>query len=251
MPLKYKYIFLDADETLFDFDTSEYNAFRETTLSYGYPFTDELYDEYHLVNKSLWEEFELGKVTKAFLTVERFRRVIDAHGIAADPEEFSRCYKEALANQCILLPGAEEFCRTLAPEAELYILTNGITMIQTRRFERSSIRELIKGLFISEQVGTPKPNKEFFDAVFASVPDFDKSKAVMIGDSLSSDIRGGINAGITTIWYNPHLKRNDLGVCPDYTATSYEQVLRILHSETGRVPPHVSVLAKHNANKPG
>ena len=124
-------------------------------------------------------------------------------------------------------------------------------MIQTRRFERSSIRELIKGLFISEQVGTPKPNKEFFDAVFASVSDFDKSKAVMIGDSLSSDIRGGINAGITTIWYNPHLKRNDLGVCPDYTATSYEQVLRILHSETGRVPPHVSVLAKHNANKPG
>ena len=92
-----------------------------------------------------------------------------------------------------------------------------------------------------QQVGTPKPNKEFFDAVFASVPDFDKSKAVMIGDSLSSDIRGGINAGITTIWYNPHPKRNDLGVCPDYTATSYEQVLRILHSETGRVPPHVSV----------
>lgn len=88
MPLKYKYIFLDADETLFDFDTSEYNAFRETTLSYGYPFTDELYDEYHLVNKSLWEEFELGKVTKAFLTVERFRRVIDAHGIAADRRSF-------------------------------------------------------------------------------------------------------------------------------------------------------------------
>ena len=83
--------------------------------------------------------------------------------------------------------------------------------------------------------------REQMDAVFASVPDFDKSKAVMIGDSLSSDIRGGINAGITTIWYNPHLKRNDLGVCPDYTATSYEQVLRILHSETGRVPPHVSV----------
>ena len=93
-------------------------------------------------------------------------------------------------------------------------------MIQTRRFERSSIRKLIKGLFISEQVGTPKPNKEFFDAVFASVPDFDKSKAVMIGDSLSSDIRGGINAGITTIWFNRDDMPDEEDVRPDYAIRS-------------------------------
>ena len=240
MQLKYKFIFLDADETLFDFDTSEYNAFRETVQSYGYAFTDSLYDEYHLVNKSLWEEFELGRVTKPFLLIERFRRVINAHGIDTLPEEFADRFKESLANQCILLPGAEEFCRAIAPEAQLYILTNGITTTQTRRFERSPIRDLVSGLFISEQIGSPKPNKEFFDAVFAAVPDFDRKSAIMIGDSLSSDIRGGLNAGITTVWYNPHLVRNKLGVCPDYTATSYEQLLRILRGETGRVPPHAA-----------
>lgn len=243
MPLKYKYILLDADETLFDFDTSEYNAFRQTVQSFGFQFADELYDEYHLVNKSLWEDFELGHVTKPFLLIERFRRVISAHAIDADPQEFADRFREALADQCILLPGAESFCRTVAKEAELYILTNGITTTQKKRFERSPIKDCVKGLFISEQIGFPKPNKEFFDAVFAAIPGIDTESAIMIGDSLSSDIRGGKNAGIKTVWYNPHLKPNTQGVCPDFTASSYDQIIRILRGDTGRKPPHPPVPA--------
>lgn len=206
---KYEYILFDADNTLFDFRKAEYLSFRHTSDMSGLKFSDGLMRTYSDINDILWKELEKGTITLDFLKTERFRRLLVSYG-EDDGEETNRracemrdVYMDTLSRQTCLIDGAAEICRTLSQKYKLYIVTNGISMIQRSRFGNSCLREYFRDIFVSEEIGYAKPKKEYYDFVLSSIGDCDKSKYLAIGDSLSSDCDGAIAYGIDICRYNP------------------------------------------------
>lgn len=197
---------MDADETLLDFKKAEAQGLEHALRRHQLPFDEEILALYSGINKRCWEEFEQGMFDKNTLLVERFRRLFAALAITADPDAVRRTYHEELGKGGFLIEHAYEVCEELQKTHDLYIVTNGVAATQYSRFARSGLDRLVKGIFVSEEVGVPKPQKEYFDYVFAQIPGFQKKSALMVGDSLTADIRGGINAGLDTCWYNPGKK---------------------------------------------
>lgn len=223
--LRFDTVLFDADNTLFDFDRAEAEVLRQVTEDLGVPLTEELRRAYGQINTALWNRFDRGEITRDWLVVERFRQYLDLLG-GGDPEEMNRAYLKGLGQCSMLLPGAEALCRRLKPFCRMAILTNGITESQTGRLERSAIQDCIEGLFISQAMGCQKPQREFFVQVYNALglTGRDLSRTVMVGDNLQSDILGGQNGGISTIWFNPHRKKNDSGIHPDWTAETLAEV---------------------------
>lgn len=225
---RYQTVLFDADNTLFDFDRAERAALRRVLEERGYPFTPETEALYLSINRELWRQFDLGQVSQDFLLVERFRRFQAAAGGEYDPVQFNRDYLTYLGEGSFLLPGAEELCQTLASHCTLAIITNGATIAQKGRFARSAIRDCFSHLFISQELGCKKPEKTFFDKVFAAMGLTDLSRVVVVGDNLLSDIQGGINAGVDTIWYNPTGVPCSGEIRPTYTAADYSAILGLV-----------------------
>lgn len=204
--MRYQTLLLDADGTLMDFLAAEAQGIRNTFLIHHLPFDENILRDYSEINKKCWEEFEQGLLDKKTLLVERFRRLFVKYQFDADPDMIRITYGEELGKGAFMIPYAYEVCEELAGSYDLYIVTNGVAFTQKRRFHDCGLDRLVKGVFISEELGYQKPQKEFFNEVFARIPSFDKERTLMIGDSLSADIQGGINAGIDTCWYNPDYK---------------------------------------------
>lgn len=226
--MNYDIILLDADMTIWDFDASEKCALRDVTASLGLELTPDMETYYHQVNAEYWRRFDLKEVTRDQLTAGRFADYIAYLGVTADPVEVNHRYEHALGNYSIMLPGALEMVRALAERYPLYIVTNGLHNAQTGRFDKSPVKPYISGLFISQDMDCQKPEKEFFDKVFAAIGVEDPKRCVLVGDSLTSDIQGGINAGIDTVWYNPGRKPRDPARLPTYEAHSMDEILAIL-----------------------
>lgn len=226
--MNYEIVLLDADMTLWDFDASEKCALRDVTASLGLALTPEMEEYYHRVNAGYWRRFDLKEVTRDQLTTGRFADYIAFLGVNADPAEVNHRYEQALGNYSIMLPGALEMVQKLAERYPLYIVTNGLHNAQTGRFEKSPVKPYIKRMFISQDMDCQKPEKAFFDKVFADIGLSDRRKAVIVGDSLTSDIRGGLNAGIDSIWYNPNRKPRDPECLPTYEARTMDEILKIL-----------------------
>ena len=221
----YDIVLLDADMTIWDFEASEKLALADTVESVGGVMTEEAFTFYHKINSALWKAFDLKQVTKEELSYQRFYELLQFLGKEGDPLALNRYYQHRLGEHAIMLPGAEEMCRKLAESCTLYILTNGMHAAQVGRFEKSPVKQYIKEMFISEDMGCQKPDKEYYDKVFALIGLEDKSRAVMVGDSLTSDIQGGINGGVDTIWYNPRRKPFDPNIMPTYTAYTMEDIV--------------------------
>lgn len=221
----YDIVLFDADNTLFDFDRAEAEALRSVTEDRGFPLTEDRKRAYRRINTALWERFDRGEVTRDWLAVERFRQYLELLG-GGDPVEMNRAYLKALGQCSALLPGAEALCRRLKPFCRMAILTNGITESQTGRLERSAIQDCIEALFISQAMGCQKPQREFFTQVYAALglTAAELSRTVMVGDNLQSDILGGRNGGISTIWFNPKRKENNSGIRPDWEAETLSEV---------------------------
>ena len=201
---KYTTILFDADDTLFDFKCSEHEAVKDVLSLVGLPETNEIIEKYSEINKGYWKMLERGEITKKDLFIARWKTFLDFYGLTdADAEMIAKHYLTSLSQKCYLLDGAEELCQKLYGKFRLYIVTNGYAVVQHGRFDKSPIRQYFEDMFISEEMGAEKPSREYFDAVFSKIPDFDKERAIIIGDSLTSDIKGGINSGIDTCWYNP------------------------------------------------
>ena len=194
----YDIVLLDADMTIWDFEASEKYALRDVVERLGVPMTEEIMQHYHEVNDALWHAFDLKQVTREDLAVRRFEDLLQFVGRAGKPMEMNDYYQHRLGEYSIMLPGAEDMCRQLAERSTLYILTNGMHDAQTGRFEKSPIKPYIKEMFISQDMGCQKPDQEYYDKVFEIIGLKDKSRAVMVGDSLTSDIQGGINGGVDT-----------------------------------------------------
>lgn len=225
---RYDYILFDADNTLFDFDLAESRALRTVLTARGFSVTPALVERYHAINRSFWERYDRGEITQDWLLVERFAVLLRELGSGADPFLLNREYLQQLGTCGILFPGAEALCRRLAEKCSLAIITNGTSVAQHGRFEPSPIRPLFSHLFISEEIGAQKPQKEFFDIVCREAGIADRSRAVVVGDNLCTDILGGINAGIDTIWYNPRRLPESKAAVPTWGANDFKDVERII-----------------------
>ena len=225
----YKFLLFDLDHTLLDFDTAEDVALTQLLKEEGVEDIQAYKDYYVPMNKALWKDLELKKITKAELINTRFSKLFAHFGIEKDGAYLAERYQFYLSKQGQTFPGVEDLLRKLISQGyELYAATNGITYIQTGRLKQSGISPYFKEIFISEQLHTQKPDAAFYEKIGALIPNFDKNHTLMIGDSLSADIQGGNNADIDTIWYNPHHLENKTLAHPTYEVDSYQALLLIL-----------------------
>ena len=198
-----EYLFLDLDDTILDFHMAEKVALSKTFRTFGIEPTEEVLQRYHVINKWHWEQLELGKMTRPEVQTGRFKMLFAERGVEADPAAVTARYMENLAIGHYFLPGAEETVELLSKKYRLFLASNGTASVQQGRMTSANLYRFFEQVFVSEEIGYNKPAKEFFETAFARIPGFDPAKALMVGDSLSSDIKGGINAGIRTCWVNP------------------------------------------------
>lgn len=225
----YKFLLFDLDHTLLDFDAAEDVALSHLLKEEGVEDIQAYKDYYVPMNKTLWKDLELKKITKQELVNTRFAKLFAHFGIEKDGAYLAERYQIFLSKQGQIFPGVEDLLKKLIHQGfELYAATNGITFIQTGRLEQSGIAPYFKEIFISEQLHTQKPDAAFYEKIGARIPNFDKKYALMIGDSLSADIQGGNNASIDTIWYNPHHLENKTLAKPTYEVDSYQALLDCL-----------------------
>ena len=229
--MRYEFILFDADGTLLDFHRSEAEAVRETMLIHGIEPLDENIRLYSGINDSLWKKLERGEIEKNVLVYRRFELLAEALGVRVDFKQMSRDYENALSTKGYWLDGAEEMCKALCGKAKMYIVTNGLEKVQRGRQAICGISKYFDGLFISGVIGAEKPSADFFEYVREHVDGFDKSKAIIVGDSLSSDIKGGINFGIDTCWYNPSGKPRPEDMSITYVAKSFDEIIKYLTGE--------------------
>ena len=229
--MKYDIILMDADETLLDFRKSEQVAFRNTFIQYGLTPDEEVFQIYSGINHRLWEAFERGEITKEDILKRRFRETFHVLGISGNFPGLEEYYQNALSEGSYRIEGAEEVCRRLAEKCSLYLVTNGVASTQRRRMKESGLQCYFEEMFISEEVGYQKPQIDFFKYVFDRIPDFDRSRALIVGDSLTSDIAGGRNAGITTCWFCRKGIPEDGAGKADYVIQNLREVYSVVGDE--------------------
>lgn len=226
--MTYEVIIFDIDDTLFDFKPSQTEALHNTFVAFGLPKGLQDYEaSYNEISAGLWQELEQGTITLAALGVERFRRLFVAHGLDIDADLFSDTYLEHLGKQTHLIPGATEVCERLS-HYRLAVITNSFTHVQQARIANSPLSHTFEHVIISEEVGYSKPRKEIFDYAFDQLRVTDLSKVLMVGDSLTSDIQGGIHSNIDTCWFNPQRKVNNRGIQPTYEIGALTDLIPIV-----------------------
>ena len=227
--MTYKFLLFDLDHTLLDFDASEDVALTQLLKEEGVADIQAYKDYYVPMNKALWKDLELKKITKQELVNTRFSKLFEHFGIEKDGTYLANRYQFYLAQQGQVFSGAIELLDALIDRGyELYAATNGITTIQTGRLTQSGLAPYFNQVFISEQLQTQKPDAQFYERIGARIPIFNKKYALMIGDSLSADIQGGNNAGIDTVWYNPQHLENKTQAQQTYEVHSYQDLLDCL-----------------------
>lgn len=225
-----KHIFLDLDDTILDFAGGEAKALSISLASHGIEPTPEILHLYHMINIRHWEMLERGELTRPQVLVKRFEALFKELELDLSGAEVNQTYGHNLSLQHDFLPGAEDLLNALYGKYMLYLASNGNRSTQTRRLTDADLWHWFKGVFISEELGVNKPSPAFFEKCFAAIPDFRKEDAVMIGDSLTSDIKGGRDAGLRTIWFNPHHKESAGDIQPDYIVYTLEELPPLLET---------------------
>lgn len=220
-------VFIDIDDTLLDFTKCANDAIKSACNKFGVPYTTTLVDTFHPINLDLWHRLEKKEVTKEKLFDTRFQIVFDKLGIKADGIAFETAFRENFHESAILVDGARDLLEYLRSKYKVYVASNASMHQQTNRMKRAELDGYIDGYFVSEEIGFPKPQKEFFDACFKALQDVKPQDVVMIGDSLSADIKGACEYGLKTIWYN-HRNEPTAGVKCDYIVSRLSEIKNIL-----------------------
>lgn len=215
--MKNALVFLDLDNTILDFSMAERVALSRTLSERGVEPTPERLKRYSEINISFWERLETGELTREQVLVGRFEAFFREQGLELSGREVCDRYESLLGEGHWFMPGAEEMLRELrAAGHRLFLASNGALAVQRSRLKSAGIAGCFEQIFISELVGFEKPSREYFERCFSAIGDYDSTRAVMVGDSLTSDIRGGINAGIRSVWFNPAGKAGRPDIVPDY-----------------------------------
>lgn len=227
--MKYKAILLDADDTIFDFQAGNHCAVEQLMDEIGY-HSPNRFDEYQAINHACWEALERGEMTQEELKIIRFERFLSKYHIDRDPAEIAARFVEILGRQHMLIPNAETAVRAISEKLPVVILTNGITKIQKSRISLSPIRDLISGMVISQEVGFSKPRPEIFHHAL-NMLNIAPEEALVIGDSITSDIIGANNADIDSCWYNPKGKPLPDGVHAEYIVSDIRDIVEVALGE--------------------
>lgn len=228
--MELEFLFLDLDDTILDFHKAEYLALGKTMAELGLEPTDGVRQRYSQINKAHWERLERKELTREQVLVGRFGALFAEYGIQVDPQACARRYEDNLSVGHYFLPGAEEALRCLSQKYKLYLASNGTAKVQAGRLASANISHYFKEIFVSQEIGADKPDLAYFERCFARIPCFDRKKAMIVGDSLTSDIQGGIRAGIATCWTNPDHKPARADIQPDYQIESISQLEALLES---------------------
>lgn len=226
---KYSVILFDIDDTLLNFPKSEREALCEALMMSGVELNEEMINTYQKINHELWKALERNEVTREELMLRRFDDFAKFYGFEVDSVKVADDYLECLGKKVYYIDGAKELLAALYGKVKLYIVTNGLAKVQNSRYKLTGFDKIFDGIFISEEIGANKPDTRFFEYVAEHIEGFEKSKALIIGDSLSSDISGGIRFGIDTCWYSPANLQTTLK--PTYIVDSLEKVLPIALAE--------------------
>lgn len=222
-----RHVLLDLDDTIFDFHMAEAVAVRDTLQAFGVSVTDAIIARYSAINDAQWKRLEKGEMTRDEVKRRRFEILFEELGLPCDAERVRTYYENRLAVGHFFLPGAERMLADLA-SFDLYLVSNGTTAVQNGRLASAGIAPLFRRIFLSEAIGHVKPQKEFFDACFAEISDFDPAQAIILGDSLTSDILGGINAGVRTCWFNPKGTPCRADITPDFEIRSLDEFVPMI-----------------------
>ena len=223
-----KTVFFDLDDTLLDFRKAEAVAVARALREADIEPTEAVVERYHELNIAQWELLEEGKLTREQVLLRRFALLFEELGVVRSGREVCDRYEGYLGQGHFFIPGAPELLEQLAPKYDLYLASNGTAAVQRGRLESAGIRGYFKDIFISEDMRANKPSPAFFAACFAAVPGFSRETAIIVGDSLTSDIRGGIGAGIRTCWFNPHGRPGRPDIVPDFRIEALAQLPPLL-----------------------
>ncbi|ORC29896.1 noncanonical pyrimidine nucleotidase, YjjG family [Marispirochaeta aestuarii] len=224
----YELVFIDADDTLFDYRKAEKEALSGAFQSHDISINDEIIKSYGSINKELWRKYEKNEITQEALRTERFRLLFNDLSLTIDHASFSEIYLDFLSNSAVLMENADTICRYLHENYTTVIITNGISKVQRNRFDKSPIRDCFDYLVISEEAGCNKPHIGIFEYAEQITGFSDREKMIIVGDSLTSDIAGGINYGIDTCWLNLHGTDNTKGIQPTYSVSNLLELRNIL-----------------------
>ena len=226
----FEFLFLDLDDTILDFHKAERIAISKTIREFGVEPTEEVLYRYHMINKWHWEQLELGRLTRAEVLENRFGVLFQELGLAADKSLCARVYEKNLSQGHWFLPGAQDAVDRLSKKYRLFLASNGTASVQKGRMTSANLYRFFEKVFVSQEIGHNKPSTEYFEAAFSQIPGLDKRKCLMVGDSLTSDIRGGINAGIKTCWVNPEGLPCREDIRPDYEIQYLHQLEDLLET---------------------
>lgn len=226
---RYEYLLFDIDNTLMDFTAGEEAALFQTMQERNIPFSAEDHRKYLEINKAVWQQFEEGLLDSKAVQRVRFEQLMAhlgrdvAEGLAVNDH-----YVENLGKQAVLMDGVMDMLQQVAQHYRLAVVTNGLHLVQRERLARSGFLPLLTGVFVSQEMGVQKPEKAYFDHVLQELGEPDRAKYLVIGDSLSADIQGGINAGIDTCWFRPAGMEPRADIQPTYTVSGYDELLALL-----------------------
>lgn len=226
--MKYDVVLFDADGTLLDFLKSEAEAIRETVVLDGVEPTEDVIKLYSSINTELWRKLERKEIEKKVLFYKRFELLYEAIGAHGDVKRTAERYMEALSTKGYMLEGAEDMLRAFYGRVKMYIVTNGVEFIQRGRYARCGMEKYFDGVFISDIIGFEKPDVRYFEYVDSHIEGLDKKRTLIVGDSPTSDIQGGINFGIDTCWYNPTGKPCPEGMDITLIAGSFEEIVKFV-----------------------
>ena len=223
-----EFLFIDLDDTILDFHKAEHIALGKTLQSFGLEPTQAVLNRYSQINKAHWEMLERKELTREQVLVGRFDVLFREYSMQIDPVQCARTYEKNLSIGHYFLPGAYEAVEALSKKYKLYLASNGTARVQAGRLESANISHFFQEIFISQEIGANKPDIKYFEGCFAKIPNFDATKAMIVGDSLTSDILGGKNAGMKTCWVNPNGKVAPENIHPDYEIKALSQLQTLL-----------------------
>lgn len=226
--MKYEILLFDVDNTLLDFDANEAESFKNMIRDKGHEYLEEMYEKYKEMNHGMWKALERGEITVNELINTRFAKLMSMYGENVDGADYEKTYRSYLNKGIQEMPYVHEVLSELKKDYKLYVITNGLVETQKYRMKGSGLDKYFESSFISEKVGANKPSSIFFDHVKNNIEGFDASKALVIGDSLTSDIKGGNLAGIDTCWICREGTVNDTEIKPTYVINSLRELNNIL-----------------------